>query len=106
MAQKPARRTPRKALHTFDEESLTTGQLRKLTALRKSVGEKIGTRAFTQWLAAPAAKAKEPVDKNAERIASALEPLIAAENLRISRGGYLVLRGKGRVIVTRADLTT
>ncbi len=106
MARKPARRAPRKTSYTFDEESLTKGQLRKLSALRKSVGEKIGTRAFTQWLAAQAAKAKEPLDKNAERIASALEPLITANKLRISRGGYLVKRGKGRVIVTRADLTT
>ncbi len=106
MARKPARRTPRKAPYAFDEESLTKGQLRKLSALRKSVGEKIGITAFARWLAAQAAEPKEPADKNAERIASALEPLITAKKLHISRGGYLVKRGKGRVIVTRADLTT
>ncbi len=106
MARKPARRAPRKTSYTFDEESLTKGQLRKLSALRKSVGEKIGTTAFARWLAAPAAKAKEPVDKNAKRIAGALEALINERKLRIPRGGYLVKRGKGRVIVTRADLTT
>ena len=106
MARIAARRTPRKASHTFDEESLTKGQLRKLNALRKSVGDEIGTRAFTQWLAAQAAEPKAAVDKNVEQIASALEPLITAKKLRISRGGYLVKRGRGRVIVTRADLTT
>ena len=33
------------------EGSLTKGQLRKLTALRKSVGDEIGERTFATWLA-------------------------------------------------------
>ena len=106
MARNPARRAPRKASYTFDEESLTKGQLRKLNALRKSVGEKIGTTAFAKWLAAQAAEPKEPADKNAKRIAGALEPLITAKKLRIPRGGYLVKRGRGRIVVTRANVTT
>ena len=106
MARKPARKTARTASHSFDEKSLTKGQLRKLNALRKSVGEEIGTTAFAKWLVAQAAEAKEPADKNAEQIASALEPLVKAKKLSIRRGGYLVKRGRGRVIVTRADLTT
>ena len=32
------------------EADLTKGQLRKLNALRKSVGPDIGERAFAQWL--------------------------------------------------------
>ena len=35
----------------IDEGSLTKGQLRKLTALRKSVGDEIGERTFATWLA-------------------------------------------------------
>ena len=35
----------------IDEGALTKGQLRKLNALRKSVGEEVGERAFAAWLA-------------------------------------------------------
>ena len=34
----------------IDEGSLTKGQLRKLTALCKSVGDEIGERTFATWL--------------------------------------------------------
>jgi hypothetical protein len=36
----------------IDEKALTKGQLRKLNALRKSVGDKIGDAAFSIWLKA------------------------------------------------------
>ena len=93
---------PRKARPSFSETELTKGQLRKLNALRKSVGDTIGTRAFKQWLAKQKAPAAGPVDKNAELIASTLGPLAKAGKLRIPRGGYLVRRGRGRVIVGAA----
>ena len=35
----------------IDEGSLTKGELRKLNALRKSVGDDIGERTFATWLA-------------------------------------------------------
>ena len=35
----------------IDENALTKGQRRKLTALRKSVGTEIGEQAFAAWLA-------------------------------------------------------
>jgi len=38
-------------------------------------------------------------DKNAALIADALQPLIEKNKLRIPRGGHLVRRGRGRVIV-------
>ena len=101
-AQKAARIIPSKAPAAFDEESLTKGQLRKLNALRTSVGDKIGTTAFAKWLASHASEPKTTVDKNAEQIVGALEPLVEAKKLRIPQGGYLVRRGRVRVIVTRA----
>ncbi len=91
-----------KTTRTLNEKNLTKGQLRKLIALRKSVGDSIGTRAFAQWLAKPQAKPSAPADRNAETIVSALEPLVKGKKLRIPRGGYLVKRGRGRVIVARA----
>ncbi len=93
---------PRKASPKFDQKSLTKGQLRKLTALRKSVGDEIGTRAFTSWFATESIGKKEPVDRNAKRITGAVEALIKDKKLTIPRGGYLLRRGKKRVIVTRA----
>ena len=104
-APKPAKKSAPKAPETFDQGSLTKGQLRKLNALKKSVGDEIGTAAFVKWLAGQAAGPKAPVDKNAGQIVGALEALIDAKKLRIPRGGYLVKRGRGRVIVTRPETT-
>ena len=51
----------------MNKKSLTKGQIRKLNALRKSLGNKIADKAFMEWLKqqakqAPAAKA-DPVEK-------------------------------------------
>ena len=81
----------------IDESALTRGQLRKLIALRKSVGSDIGERAFAEWLALQAKS--EKADRNLEMIVDALWPLIRQGKLTIRRGGYLVRRGRGRLIV-------
>ena len=81
----------------IDEGALTKGQLRKLNALRKSVGNEIGERAFAEWFASQA-KA-EKADKNLETIVDALWPFVQQGKLQIRRGGYLVRRGRGRLIV-------
>ena len=86
----------------IDETSLTKGQRRKLDALRKSVGDEIGTRAFAAWLSTQRTAAKDEVDENAALIAEALWALIEDGRLAIPRGGYLVRRGHGRVVVERA----
>ena len=75
--------------------------IRKLTALRKSIGEEIAHKAFADWLTSQP-EAVEEVDKNAELIAEILVDQINQGKLRIPRGGYLVRRGRGRVVVERA----
>jgi hypothetical protein len=85
----------------FDEKQLTKGQLRKLNALRKSLGEDIADKAFSEWLRTGGPEQAAPVDKNAQAIADALVALIDKGKLRIPRGGYLITRGRGRVIVTK-----
>jgi len=92
---------PRNPAVTLDESALTKGELRKLNALRKSVGEEIGDMAFVEWLRKKPSALAEPEDKNAILIADTLIPLIEKNKLRIPRGGYLVRRGRGRVIVER-----
>ena len=86
----------------FDEKDLNKGHLRKLQALRKSLGNQIADKAFGEWLTTlVTASASEPEDQNAKLITEALEPLAKAEKLRIPPGGYLVRRGRGRVIVEK-----
>ena len=86
----------------IDENSLTKGQRRKLTALRKSVGTEIGEQAFAAWLASqPVATAK--ADANAALIVDTLWPLVQQGALAIPRGGYLLRRGRGRIVVEPAQ---
>ena len=86
----------------IDENSLTKGQRRKLDALRKSVGNEIGEQAFAAWLASQPATAKAKADANAGLIADTLWPLVQRGTLAIPRGGYLVRRGRGRIVVEPA----
>ena len=80
---------------------MTKGHCRKLNALRKSVGEEIGQQAFATWLSARSAGAKADADTNAQTIVDTLWPLIEEGTLAIPRGGYLIRRGRGRIIVER-----
>ena len=84
----------------IDERGLTKGQLRKLRALKKSVGDGIGERAFSEWLASQGGSAEQE-DGNATTIADTLWPLVEQGTLAIPRGGYLIRRGRGRIIVER-----
>jgi len=101
---KAANNKPEPTAAKIDESALTKGEVRKLNALRKSVGENLGEKTFTEWLKKRgAAKSTPSEDKNAALIAEALVKLIDDKKLRIPRGGYLVSRGRGRVIVTRTQ---
>lgn len=102
MARKATKKAS-KATAGINEGALTKGELRKLTALRKSLGSSIADKAFTQWMkrqvkGGPAVAR----DKNADMISEAIGELVTSGKCRIPRGGYLVNRGRGRVIVTRA----
>ena len=83
----------------IDEMSLTKGQRRKLNALRKSVGEEIGEQTFAAWLASQPA---EKADANAALIVDTLWPLVQQGALVIPRGGYLLRRGRRRIVVEAA----
>lgn len=86
-----------------DEGSLSKGDLRKLNALRKSLGPDIAERAFAEWLTEQPAPANGAPDRAAEMISEAVYGLVEKQNLQIPRGGYLVRRGRGRVIVERPE---
>ncbi len=84
------------------EKNLTKGQLRKLKALRKSVGPAIGERAFVKWLKKANSEKNTQGDRNADLIAEAVYGVIRDKRLRLPRGGYLVRRVRGWVLVERA----
>ena len=76
----------------IDESTLTKGQMRKLNALRKSVGEGIA-----EWFASlPRAAAR--VDGNAAAMVDTLWPMVQAGALPIPRGGYPIRPRRGRII--------
>ncbi len=86
----------------FKDRDLNKGQLRKLTALRKSLGKDIADGAFGEWLASVPKAEAVSVDKIAEAIAELLNPPGLGKKIRLPRGGYVVRRGRGRVVVERA----
>ena len=77
----------RKLKAAFDEGQLKKGELRKLTSLRKSLGDEIANTAFANWLASQSGTVLEITDRNAELIADVLVEQINQGKLRIPRGG-------------------
>ena len=91
------------AKSTVDEKQLTKGELRKLKALKKSIGDQLGEEAFSKWLSKKRSNGGDSVDPNIELIQKALVPLM--ERVHIPRGGaYAVRRGRGRFIVEPVNL--
>jgi len=91
-----------KATNGIDEKVLTKGELRKLNALRRSIGDELANEAFAKWYAKQG-KGGNADDPNIALIEKALNPLI--KKVRIPRGGaYAVRRGRGRFIVEPVEL--
>jgi len=91
MARKPA----------INQSALNKGELRKLNALRKSLGDTIAEKAFAEWFAKKVQKVTTGSgDKTAEAIADAVMALIDKGTIKgLPRVGYIVKRGRGRVVV-------
>lgn len=85
----------------IDETALAKGQLRKLNALRRSLGTVIADEAFSKWLV-QLANDEPQADENAAVIADTLWGLVQDGKIMIRRGGYVVRRGRKRVIVEPA----
>lgn len=79
----------------IDESTLTKGQLRKLNALRKSVGAKLGEEVFGKWLAQQAAAAPKP-DPVAVKIEQALARFVDDPTFRLGNYGYTIRRARGK----------
>ena len=77
----------------FDEKTLTKGQTRKLNALRKSVGDELGTEVFGKWLAQQAEPKRDAI---AVKIEEALAQYAGDRSFRLGNYGYTVRRARGK----------
>ena len=92
----------------INELDLTKGQVRKLNALRKSIGDKLGEDAFKKWLAQQQAEEEEiRTDPVAELILDAVKHLEKDKSLNLGRYGYSIKRARGKgakgFVVTRIE---
>ena len=78
----------------IDESKLTKGQARKLTVLRRSVGDELGEEVFGKWLAQQAAVPK--VDPVARKIEKALAGCVSEGKLNLGVYGYTIRRARGK----------
>ena len=80
---------------SINETKLTKGQLRKLNALRKSVGNELGEEVFSKWLAQQAVAQPKP-DPIAEKITAALASYENDSSFRLGNYGYTIRRARGK----------
>ncbi len=76
---------------------MTKGQVRKLNALRKSLGNQIADKAFKEWLKQQAKQAPaERADPVVNKLLAALKGLEKDKSINLGRKGYVIKRAKGR----------
>ena len=81
---------------TIDHSTLTKGQVRKLNALRKSVGDNIAEDAFGKWMKTQSQTPKEVRDPVADALVAALANLTSDKSFKLGNKGYVVRRAKGK----------
>ena len=81
---------------TIDQSALTKGQVRKLNALRKSVGDNIAENAFGKWMKSQSKTPKVVRDPVADALVAALSNLPSDKGFRLGTKGYVVRRAKGK----------
>ena len=81
----------------MNTKSLTKGQLRKLNALRKSLGNQIADKAFKEWQKQQAKQVPaERADPVVNKLLAALKGLEKDKSINLGRKGYVIKRAKGR----------
>ena len=80
---------------TIDHSILTKGQVRKLNALRKSVGDDIAEDAFGKWMKTQSKTPKVVRDPVAVELVAALANLTSDKSFKLGNKGYVVRRAKG-----------
>ena len=81
----------------IDETGLTKGLVRKLNALRKSVGDYLAEEVFAKWVEHEAtSKAKGKPDPVAMKIIEALAGFENDPKFNLGNHGYTLRRAKGK----------
>jgi DNA (cytosine-5)-methyltransferase 1 len=80
----------------IDQSTLTKGQVRKLNALRKSVGDDIAEDAFGKWMTAQSKTPKDVRDPVADELVAALDQFKDDKIFDLGTKGYVVKRSKGK----------
>ena len=80
----------------INEETLNKGQIRKLNALRKSLGNEIADNAFTKWMKTQTKENSVQIDPVAVKIEEALSSLVHDKAFRLGNKGYVIKRSKGK----------
>ena len=83
----------------IDESNLSKGHMRKLMALRKSLGNDIADKAFVEWQKTQASAPEAKEDPVAVALLEALESTV--ENVNLGRYGYTIRRSRAGLTVTR-----
>ena len=81
---------------TINQSTLTKGQIRKLNALRRCIGDDIAEDAFGKWLKTQSRKPKELRDPVADALVAALSRLTSDKSFKLGTKGYVVRRAKGK----------
>jgi hypothetical protein len=80
----------------IDQSTLNKGQIRKLNALRKSLGNDIAEDAFSKWMKSQSQTPKEVRDPVADALVAALDQFKDDKTFRLGTKGYVVRRAKGK----------
>jgi hypothetical protein len=81
---------------SIDQSTLTKGQIRKLNALRRSVGDDIAEDAFGKWIKSQSKTPKDVRDPVADALVAALSNLKSDKGFRLGTKRYVVRRAKGK----------
>lgn len=79
----------------INETKLAKWHLRKLNALRKSVGDTLGEEVFARWLETQSALKPEP-DQIVGKISNALSNFENDSSFRLGNYGYTIRRARGK----------
>ncbi len=81
----------------IDEKSLSKGQVVKLNALRKSLGDDLANGVFAKWLKRQQpSKLVEKADPVAKMLTDALSRFEKDDSFRLGNQGYTVRRARGK----------
>ena len=80
----------------IDRSKLTKGQVRKLNALCKSVGDALGEDVFGKWMAQQASATASKPDPVAVKIEEALAGFADDRTFRLGNYGYSIRRARGK----------